>query len=177
MSTLDFIPSCSAVSVFYFPCHHPVSQPKQGLRCDANIQLLGENSPRKQSSSSQTNCSRDNRPGWDGSQGCFVPFAGWPFTYPSRLGSPQPFLSSLWQFGIHWSLLRFFCTVGHEFSICIHVHTIVSHPVARPHCRFILCLQFFFVVFQLFLLPGLFLCIPPVVPYHPTRTWLHCQSV
>ena len=137
---------------------------------NANIQSGGEkqNKRTEQNSSSQTICSCDNGAGRDGSQGCFVPFAGClqlalhlPLQAGFSLGPSLPV--SPWQCGTQkppgWSLLRFFSAGGCEFSICIHAHAIVFYPVARSRHRFILCLHF--AVLQLFLLPRF-------LPPHPT---------
>lgn len=103
----------------------------------------------REKSSSQTICSCDNGAGRDGSQGCFVPFAGCPqpSTCLSRLGSPLVLpLSLAWQCRTQkpprWSLLRFFSTGGCEFSICICAYTIIFYLLARSHYGFILCLRF-----------------------------------
>lgn len=110
-----------------------------------------QNKRTEQNSSSQTICSCDNRAGRDGSQGCFVPFAGClqlalhlALQAGFSLGPSLPV--SPWQCGTQrppgWSFLRFFSSGGCEFSICIHAHTTVFYPVARLHYRFIHSLHF-----------------------------------
>lgn len=127
---------------------------------NANIQLLGENSPSKQRGAAAL---RPTAPAITDQGGMGAKAVLFPLQVPhlplqavfSSVLPSQSHPASVVSRSHHTAPLRFFSTVGHEFSICIHVPTIVSYPVARPHCRFMLCLHFF--VFQLFLLPGFFL--------------------